>query len=299
MMRVLFFGMTNDISATMLRALLDAGAQVCGVLIATDRGAGLPIARVVPSQARSPLPIANPFLERTVAQVAWERDLPVFELRRPAAPETLALIAELLPDVACVACFPRRIPAPLLALPPQGFLNMHPALLPFHRGPAPLFWAFRGGERTAGVTIHVMDEGFDSGEIVAQESFDLPDGLSGVAAEQRSTVIGGRLMTAALRDLRDGTLSRRPQPPGGSYEHWPAPDDWRIDAGWPARRAFNFMRGTAEWGQPYIVGAGGEEIALTTAIAYDSDAVLGESVVRTGDEVLIQLAPGVLRARVA
>lgn len=288
--------MSNDTSATVLCALLDAGLDVCGVLMAADRAGGPPIARVAPARNRSPLPIANPFLERTVAQIAWERDLPVFELRQPGAPETLALVATLRPDVACVACFPLRLPAPLLALPPLGFLNMHPALLPFHRGPAPLFWVFRGGEPTAGVTIHFMDEGLDTGDIVAQESFDLPDGVSGAATERRCDAIGGRLMVAALRELRDGTLSRRPQPLGGSYEAWPAPGDWRIDTSWTARRAFNFLRGTEEWGQPYSVQAGGEEIVVSEAIAYDPDATLEQAFVRVDDVVRIQFQPGVLRA---
>lgn len=296
-MRVLFFGMTNQTSATVLRALLDAGIDVCGVLLAADRVSGPPIARLVPAQVRSPLPIANPFLEGSAAQIAWEHELPAFELRRPAAPETLALAAELRPDVACVACFSLRIPAPLLGLAPLGFLNMHPAILPMHRGPAPLFWLFRGGETRAGVTIHVMDEGLDTGEIVAQESFELRDGISGATLGRQCDAIGGRLMAAALRELRAGALARWPQPTGGSYEPWPTPDDWRIDTGWTARRAFNFMRGTAEWGQPYMVQAGGEELALSTAIAYEPGATLDTPSLRIGDEVRIQFAAGVLRAR--
>ncbi|MEO7908877.1 MAG: formyltransferase family protein [Roseiflexaceae bacterium] len=298
-LRVLFLGMNNDTSATLLRALLDAGAvDVCGVLVAAaHRAGGPPIARVAPTQARSPLPIANPFLERTLAQIAWERDLPVFELRRPGAAETLALVAELQPDVACVACFAQRIPPSLLALPRLGFLNLHPALLPAHRGPAPLFWVFRDGEQVAGVTIHFMDAGLDTGDIAAQESFALPDGIAGGMVAQHCDALGARLMLQVLQKLPDGMLSRRPQPPGGSYQPWPTRDDWRIATSWTARRTFNFMRGTAEWGQPYIVQRGGEELALATAIAYEPHELLPEAFVRVGGEVLIQFADGILRAR--
>jgi methionyl-tRNA formyltransferase len=295
--RVLFLGARNDASAGLLRGLLDAGVDVCGVLVAADRPDGPPIAQIAPARAPGSIPIANPFIERTVAQIAWERGLPVFELRRPGAPDALALIAALKPDVGSVACFPLRLPAPLLALARLGFLNMHPALLPFHRGPAPLFWMFRSGERTGGATIHFMDQGLDTGDIVAQEAFDLADGISGVAAERHCNAIGVRLMIAALRDLRAGALARWPQPPGGGYEAWPGPDDWRIETSWPARRAFNFMRGTAEWGQPYIVGAGGQEIALAGAIAYDPDATLAEAFVDAGDQLRIAFSPGLLRAR--
>jgi len=291
--------MPNNTSATVLCALLDAGVELCGVVVAAGRVDGPPIARALPIQTRSSLTIANPYLERTIVQIAWERDLPVFELRQPGAPETLAQLAELQPDVACVACFMQRIPPPLLALPPLGFLNMHPALLPDHRGPAPLFWIFRGGEPIAGVTIHFMDAGLDTGDIAAQASFALPDGVAGALVGQQCDALGGRLMLAVLRALRDGTQPRRPQPPGGSYQPWPTPDDWRIATSWTARRAFNFMRGTAEWGQPYIVHSGEQQIALATAIGYDSDAVLQEARVRVGEQVLIQFAEGVLRAWVA
>lgn len=289
--------MPNPTSSSVLSELLGAGVDVCAVLIAADRRDGPPLARVWPSPAPGPIPIVSPFLERTAAQIAWERGLPMFELRRPAAPETLAALAELRPDMACVACFPLRIPAPLLALPPQGFLNLHPALLPLHRGPAPLFWTFRAGERSAGVTIHFMDSGLDTGAIVAQEAFELADGASGLAVERRCDALGARLMAAALRGLSEGTLARRAQPPGGSYEGWPAPDDWRIDSGWTARRAFNFMRGTAEWGQPYLLRAGGEELVLRAAAGYEPGAVLGSALVRAGEHVRIQFADGILSAR--
>jgi len=298
-LRVLFLGMANETSATLLRALLDNGVNVCGVLIAADRASGPPISRVVPTQARSPLPIINPFLEHTITRIAWEHNLPVFELRRPGAAETLALVAELQPDVACVACFAQRIPAPLLALPPLGFLNMHPALLPNHRGPSPLFWVFRDGEPTTGVTIHFMDAGLDTGDIAAQASFILPDGAAGAGIKRQCDTLGARLMLQVLQELRDGTLSRRPQPAGGSYQPWPTPGDWQIADGWTARRAFNFMRGTADWGQPYIVHVDGAALVLTRALAYEANNTLPEAFVREGDEVLIQCAAGVLRARLA
>ena len=297
MLRILFLGTANETSATLLRALLENGMTVCGVLIAAEHTAGPPITQVVPTPARSPLPIANPFLEHTITQIAWERDLPVFELRRPAASEALAQIAKLQPDVACVACFPQRIPAALLALPRLGFLNMHPALLPDHRGPSPLFWVFRSGTQVSGVTIHFMDEGLDTGDIAAQGSFALPDGIAGGLAQRQCDTLGAQIMLEVLHALRKGTLARQAQPRGGSYDPWPAPEDWHIPTSWTARRAFNFMRGTAEWGQPYSVKAGGQELLLATALAYTPDDVLPEPCMHAGDEVLIQFTPGVLRAR--
>ena len=299
-MRVIFFGMSGATSTTVLEALLAAGHDVVGVVVGASAGAGsAPIAPLRPPRVESLVPISNPFAERAIAHVAWERGLPVFALYRPGAPEAIETLAALRADIACVACFPRRIPAELLALPPRGFLNYHPSLLPAHRGPEPLFWTFRAGESRAGVTVHFMDEGLDTGDIAAQAPLALPDGISGAAAERLCSALGGQLMAAALRDLPAGTLARQQQPPGGSREPAPAAEDFRIDAGWTARHAFNFMRGTAEWGQPYPLAAGGTELTLAAAISYDAGATLEQAYVPTGDEVWVRLAQGVLRARLA
>jgi methionyl-tRNA formyltransferase len=281
----------------MLEALLAAGFEVCAVLVAAEPADAQPIRQLTPAPSGSALPIANPFLARTIVQLAWGQAIPVFEVARPSAAETLALLAALRADAACVACFPQRLPKTLIELPRLGFLNMHPALLPAHRGPAPLFWIFRGGERTAGVTIHFMDQRLDTGDIATQQEIVLPDGISGLETERRCAALGARLMVESLRALGSGSLARRPQPPGGSYEPWPAPGDWRIDTSWTARRAFNFMRGTAEWGRAYLVSAAGEELALASAVGYDGETTLAKTYVREGDEVQVQFAMGVLRAK--
>lgn len=295
-LRVLFFGMAGATSATVLAALLDASVEICGVVLAAGR-----FARA--TQPEPIVPLAPPPIRLlgssapTIADLAHARGIPAFELRRATAPTALDALTSLRPDVACVACFPLRIPAALLKLPPHGFLNVHPSLLPRHRGPEPLFWTLRAGEQASGVTIHAMDEQLDTGEIVAQQAFELSDGISGPAAEHTSARLGGQLLVAALGALAGGTLVRRPQPPGGSYERFPAADDWRISSDWAARRAFNFMRGTSEWGVPYRLIAGGLELEIAEALDYRADNVLPAPVVWSGDELQIQFTPGVLRAR--
>ncbi len=299
--RVIYFGMPGEFSRAPLTALLEAAIDVRGVVIpATRAGAqAAPIARAAPAPARSELPIVDSYLERNFVHLAWERGLPVFEVSRPAHPDTLATLAELQADVACVACFSQRIPASLLALPRFGFLNLHPSLLPAYRGPEPLFWTFRSGERSTGVTIHFMDEGLDTGDIAAQASLDLADGISGAEANQVLSTRGARLMTETVQALERETLTRRPQPAGGSYYSSPAAEDFALDMTWPARRAFNFMRGTAEWNRPYPVELAGDRLILKSAASFSASGRLGSPVVRMGDMALIQFSPGVLQAQIA
>jgi len=300
-MRAVFMGMLNVFSVAPLDALLAAGIDMCAVVVpaalpehAPDDA---PIVPIRPERPRSPLPLVNPYLARNIVQIAWERNIPAYEVSRLGAPETLALFAGLRPDVGCVACFSQRLPATLLAIPPSGFLNLHPSLLPAYRGPSPLFWTFRNGEHVAGVTVHFMDEGLDTGDIALQAPIDLPDGISGAEADQVCSALGAQLLVDALRALGSGTLARHPPLPGGTYYPWPSPDDFTISTAWLARRAFNFMHGTSEWGQSYAVEVSGERLFLKSAVSYASGETLDEPYTRAGSDVFIRFTPGVLRAQ--
>ncbi|NGO73516.1 methionyl-tRNA formyltransferase, partial [Streptomyces sp. SB3404] len=109
------------------------------------------------------------------------------------------------PDLLVCNGFPWRLPGALLRLPRLGALNIHHSLLPRYRGPIPVHWAIRDGERHTGVTVHWMDEDFDTGDIVVQrggvpiaDEFD-PDQLLADL-----NVFGGRLLTEALERVREG-----------------------------------------------------------------------------------------------
>ncbi len=229
-------------------------------------------------------------------QTAWQYYLPTYQLSRLHAPEVAAWLAGLALDVICVACFPWRIPATLLALPTYGFLNVHPSLLPAYRGPVPLFWQLRAGVDKLGVTIHWMDSDFDTGAIAAQQRVDLPDGITGPVADQLCAQTGASLLDNVLQQLAHGVPPRHAQPNGGSYQSWPTAADFRLCATWSARHAYNFMCATAEWRQPYPITVGDEEILLHRALAYEAEQTQDSLITRNGFTVLIQLQPGVLRA---
>src|SRR5260221_6050136 len=166
-LNIIYFGTTGAFSSPPLQALLDAGLRVRAVVLPAPASLGLtpaasqPIWRR-PASARAPsqrrmLPLLTPVRGRTIVSLAAEREIPVYEVARLADELTLATLRALAPDVICVACFSRRLPPALLALPRLGCLNVHPSLLPDNRGPDPLFWTFQRGDRETGVTIHLMD----------------------------------------------------------------------------------------------------------------------------------------------
>ena len=99
---------------------------------------------------------------------------PELDVLLPARRSTVApLLASVQPDLVVCAGFPWKIPPDALGVPGLGWLNGHPSLLPWHRGPQPIAWAIREGDEEIGFTFHRMDTELDTGPIFAQRRFPL------------------------------------------------------------------------------------------------------------------------------
>jgi methionyl-tRNA formyltransferase len=292
--------MTGRFSVPPLKKLLAAGVEVKAVLTPSPGAAGDPFLRQLPPPPPAPsdLPILDPHLEPNILHLAWSRQIPVWQVADLSDPRTRRLIAELQPDLGVVACFSKILPPALLQLPRYGCLNLHPSLLPAYRGPAPLFWMARNGEQQAGVTLHFLDEGLDTGDIVAQTTVSWPEGISGPALEQRCAEAGADLLLAAVRQLdRERTLARHPQPSTGvSYFPWPPADQLVVPTRWSARRAFNFLRAAhPEW--PLTIAAGKERYPIRVVIDYEPDRNLDQPYLLQGTELWVQFQPGIVRVQ--
>lgn len=296
--RVLFAGMFGEFSRIPLQMVLAAGFEVAGVIVPGQGDVPGGIRPLLPPPPLSSLPLLTPHAAETVVQTAWAHNLPVWEVGRLRDTAVRDTIAALQPDVALVACFSKKIPASLLAVPRHGWLNLHPSRLPDFRGPEPLFWTLRAGLTETAVTLHWLDEGLDSGDIALQQPVSLPEGESGPALTRLLAQVGGQMAVRALAQLAEGALLRQPQPAGGHYDPAPQAKDFVLERAWSARHAYNFMRGTAEWGMPYRVKglAGADGVWLETAVAYEPDGKLPQPIVYRHNQVGIQFTPGILWA---
>ena len=175
----------------------------------------------------------------------------------------------------CVACFSKRIPRDILDIPRLGCLNVHPSLLPANRGPEPLFWAFREGNQRTGVTIHLMDEGMDSGAIVAQEAIEIPDGISYSELEEQSAELGGKLLAQSVWDMYNGVAVLTTQDETkSSYHAFPSDDDFVVPvAEWNARHVYNFICGVESWGTPIHLLIGKRVVQINKAISYSHKTI--------------------------
>jgi methionyl-tRNA formyltransferase len=218
-MRTLFFGTAGRFSALVMEALFAAGVDLVGVVIAAPAGATMPISRL-PMLRPVALPLGSSG-PPTILQQAGAKGIPAYAAGQLAAPETLAELALLHAELGAVACFPRLLPPEMLALPPFGVLNVHPSLLPALRGPDPLYWALREGMDATGVTVHMMDEHFDTGPIVLQETLPIPPNTSYIELEERAARLGGGLLARSIDMRRSTAFAPKAQPPGGSYRPFP------------------------------------------------------------------------------
>ena len=193
-LKIAFMG-TPAFAVPVLGGLLDAGHEAVAVYTQPDKPAG---------RGRRP---AQP----PVKEYALARGLPVLQpssLRSQGVQDQLESLA---PDVVVVAAYGRFLPPPVLDLPPLGCLNVHPSLLPKYRGPSPVSSAILNGEAVTGVTIIRLDEGMDSGPIVAQT--EEPIGVRETAEEltARLFLLGASLLVEVLPRWARADIQARPQ----------------------------------------------------------------------------------------
>jgi methionyl-tRNA formyltransferase len=298
---VLFLGMQGNFSLPSLQALLEGGVEVCAVVIPPAPGAGSDrpaiYRREQPRIARSTLPVITSSLYTTVVQLAWERRIPLWEVTHMADPLTVSTLAAYQPDAMCVACFSQRIPRAILDIPRLGCLNVHPSLLPANRGPEPLFWTFREGSKQAGVTIHLMDEGMDSGDILAQEFIEILDGMSYAQLELACALRGGALLAQAVWELYEGRVVRIQQDEAmSSYHSFPTGEDFVVPiAAWSASHVYNFICGVIDWNGPVTLHVNGEHFTVLKATSYSYENIYPnerEAYCWQGEELWIRCREG-------
>jgi methionyl-tRNA formyltransferase len=281
--KVLFFGTLGSFSLPSLAALVENNIEVCAVVLPA-----LPIpGRETPAiqqreqsgLGRRALPIAIGPLPDTITHFAWSHSIPIWNVYRLSDTFTHSILAAYGADVICVACFSQRIPSSILSLPHLGSINVHPSLLPKNRGPVPLFWTFRNGDGTAGVTIHVMDEGMDSGDILAQEAIPLPDGISYAQLEEQCAHVGGKLLTQTVRKLYEGKAIRTPQDAAySSYYSFPIEKDLFVrPEEWDAHDLYDFICGVGHWDMPIRLRVEDELLLVRDCISYSHKTLKQEA----------------------
>lgn len=226
-MRAVFMG-NHDVGITVMNTLAEQGVLVGIVAHPPDPEDGVRYLSVFDRAAELDVPRLR----------ATGRD-----------PQLQEFVASIAPDVLIVADYRYILPPSVVALAPSGAVNFHPSLLPAYRGRAPINWAILNGETKLGLTAHLIDEGMDTGDVIAQRCFTL-DVQEDVGDALRKLYPLYRDMTREIvAALTKGELPRSPQDHTRStvFPRRRA-EDGRIDFSTPANTIVNLVRAVA---RPY------------------------------------------------
>lgn len=307
-MRVLFFGMDGLFSVAPFRTLLglrSAGIEIVAVIIPALRGSEgdkdhLRLLRR-PNPVRSEIPLESNLASENIIRLAFEANIPVLEVIGrladidPATPGLPSTLSELHPDLILVACFNQIIPRRLLDLPGFGALNIHPSLLPEYRGPEPLFWIFHDGLEHAGVTIHLMNERADEGDIVAQTPVKVPDGATYAEAEHLCSEKGADLLTGVLDSLQNNRFGHVAQNHArATRAPIPTQADYIVGRDWQTRRAFNFIRGLRELDAPTCIQSASGAVRVRDVLLEDPNDMRRLSIGKNKEILTTRFADGEL-----
>jgi methionyl-tRNA formyltransferase len=146
-----------------------------------------------------------------VATAARASGLPLLQVARVRVPEAIASIRALQPELGVLADFGQLIPGSIIELPRLGILNIHPSLLPRHRGATPIPATILAGDRVGGVAIMQMDPGLDTGPVIAERSWALDGTEDAPGLQTRAAAEGASLLTEILPAVLAGRTTSQPQ----------------------------------------------------------------------------------------
>ena len=258
-MRILFMG-TPEISAISLKKLIDDGKSVVGVVTGEDKPRGR----------------GNVMTPTAVKALALESNIPVYTPKTLKGEEFLSTLKEINPDIIVVVAYGKILPRDVINYPKHGCVNLHVSLLPKYRGAAPMQRAIMDGERETGVSIMFMNEGLDTGDVIATESFPITEEDDFESIHDRSAEIGSALLSRTLDDIRCGNISPTPQDDSlATYAKKVEKEDARIDFNLDATTLSCRIRGVTP-----IPGAfaylNGKMIKLSRVRATDKSGKPGE-----------------------
>lgn len=226
-LRVFLFGTRGYMSVVLQRLLPDPRVTVVGLcsakpagLLQRSRARGGALQRRLHLRGRADFLVRDPFTHCADPWALANRNgIARYAYQDVKRPEFLSAVQAARPDILLSAGFPRLIPTTVIQAPALVGINLHPSLLPRHRGGTPNRWIVRKGERETGITAHVLDADFDTGDILGQWPIALDAGMSWGDVEHKILENLPTAIDTIVAECVTGALARTPQPAGaGEYE---------------------------------------------------------------------------------
>lgn len=234
-MRIVFMG-TPQFAVESLKALVEGGYEVVGVVTMPDKAAGR----------------GHHIQYSPVKQYALEQGLPLLQPEKLKDEDFLEALRAWKADVQVVVAF-RMLPEVVWSMPPHGTFNLHASLLPQYRGAAPINWAIMNGEKETGLTTFLLTHEIDTGKIILQEKLPISDTDNAGSLHDKLMLAGASLLTRTLDLIAAGEVKAYDQSefivPNSELKIAPKlfKENCKIDLTQDVRTVHNFVRGLAPY----------------------------------------------------
>ena len=234
-MRIVFMG-TPEFGVPCLQALKDAGHEIVGVFCQPDKPKGR----------------GNKVQICPVKELALRLNIPVFQPKRIRL-DGLEDLRALKPELCVTAAFGQILSQENLDVPAIGTVNVHSSLLPKYRGSAPINWALIKGEKVTGVTTMFTDRGMDTGDILLQRTYEIPEDMSASELTKELSSIGADLLIETIRQIEQGTCRRIKQNEAeATYYPMLKKEMGQLDFTLSAQELVQLVRGLEPWPGTYV-----------------------------------------------
>jgi methionyl-tRNA formyltransferase len=274
-MRIVFFG-TPAFAVPSLNALLQSGEVLIAVVTQPDKRSGR----------------GHLFSSPAVKEFARERRINVLQPLNIKDPLFIDELYNLSPELIVVAAYGKILPAEIIELPLHGCINVHASLLPKYRGAAPIQWAIINGEKKTGITIMLMDEGLDTGNIILREETEIYDSDNTETLGKRLAELGASLLTKTVKNIEDGFFKSIPQQGLPSYAPPLKKREGKLNWSKTAREIFNFVRGMYPWPCAYCY-LNKERIKITKVRVFEGSGIPGR-IEKADDEFIVGTREGLI-----
>lgn len=239
MLKVVIIGY-GEMFTNLIAGTLDSGAEIVGVL-RKDTIKYHPLWKKVRD-------LFNPSTEYNYIK---SYSLPEISTKSVNSKDFKQKLLKLNPDIILVGSWGEKIDKEIYNLPKIAAINAHPSLLPKYRGPNPYFWAIRNREQVSGVTFHLIDKGYDTGAILAQEEIKIYPSDTGKSLKERTVLMARGVVCELLKSLSEDViipLTQR-EDKASYYSH---PCDLELDFTKTAEENEALVRAIYPWGEAYF-----------------------------------------------
>lgn len=276
---------TSDLSQAILESLISNDYNLVGVFTKPDTKVGR----------------KQEVIEPLVKKIAKEKNIPVFQPAKFKIEGTDAL-KELAPDLVIVAAYGKIIPEDALEIPKFGFINVHVSILPKYRGASPIQNALLAGEKETGVTIMLMDQGVDTGDILAQETTPIEDEDSTESLMTKMAGVGASLLIKTIPEWIEGKIQAKKQiHENATHCKMIDREDGKIVWSDSAENIFNKFRAFSPWPGVFTFWKNGSKVVrlklnLISKTESDENHQISE-VFQIGNETAVQTSNGAIILR--